>query len=68
MSATLTVRLIIDVEYDLGASSEEEVTAHLARLPQHAFDNGLISGNMDATVEAFSSQVDVLRGDGYEIA
>ena len=68
MAATVSVRLIIDIEYDLGSSSGEEVTAYLAKLPQHAFDNGLLSGNMDATVEAFSSQVEVLRGDGYETA
>lgn len=55
---TLTLRLTIDVEYDLNGDDPDNVKQQLGYCAQHLASEGLLSGALNAEVETWDYTVE----------
>jgi hypothetical protein len=63
---TLKLRLSLDIEYEPGTTTENQLREMLTRMVDHAMGVGLITGETDAEVETWNMRVHkvgVLQGD-----
>ena len=54
----IKLRLVLDVDYEPGSTSKEELEAMLKDIPNYAAGVGLMSGETDAEVDSWHARVE----------
>jgi hypothetical protein len=55
-----TIRMTLTVTYQSNGVPDDELAAHLQFIGEYAADNGMMSGNTDATVDDWRVDVETL--------